>query len=264
MQCIICDAQRFRFLFEKNNYRIEKCLACELVQVTNVPQIEQLELGYDENFYEKYYKDLQNDHKKQRYEYLNFYNKIDQIEKKMGKKGNILDVGCSFGFFLDAARQRGWAVTGVELSQYAATYATQRFGLSVVNKSVLDAGFAENSFDVITMWYVIEHLPNPKQVLMHLSTLLNEDGMLVVSTPNVESYRAKIQGQKWRIWIPPEHLLYFSPDTIKKLCRCCCLQVIGYETTLPYEKYFRRTKLYKLLNRLKLSDNIIYYIKKQA
>jgi 2-polyprenyl-3-methyl-5-hydroxy-6-metoxy-1,4-benzoquinol methylase len=264
MSCIICDSQRFRFLFEKNSYRIEKCLACELVQVTNVPETEQLEVGYDQNFYEKYYKNLEKDYKKQRYEYLNFQNKIDQIEKRLGKKGKILDVGCSFGFFLDAARERGWNVAGIELSEYAAAYASQRFGLSVVNKSILDAEFEGNSFDVITMWYVIEHLPNPKQVLQHLSNFLKEDGMLVVSTPNVESYRMKIQGKKWRIWIPPEHILYFSPKTIKKLCKQCCLQIIGYETALPYEKYFRQSRLYPFLNALKLSDNIVYYVKKTA
>jgi 2-polyprenyl-3-methyl-5-hydroxy-6-metoxy-1,4-benzoquinol methylase len=232
--------------------------------VTNIPKAEQLEMSYDEHFYEKYYKDLETNSKKQQYEYLNFYNKIDQIERRIGKKGKILDVGCSFGFFLDAARQRGWAVAGVELSPYAAAYATQRFGLSIVNKSILDAEFAENSFDVITMWYVIEHLPDPKQVLRCLRNLLKEDGMLVVSTPNVKSYQAKFQGKKWRMWIPPEHVLYFSPETMKQLCKPCNLEIIDYETALPYEKYLRSIKLYNLLDRLSLSDNVIYYMKKTA
>jgi 2-polyprenyl-3-methyl-5-hydroxy-6-metoxy-1,4-benzoquinol methylase len=251
-------------LFEKANYRIEKCLACELVQVTNIPKTEQLEMSYDEHFYEKYYKNLETNSKKQQYEYINFHNKMDQIESRIGRKGKILDVGCSFGFFLDAARQRGWTVTGVELSEYAASYAMQRFGLSVVNKSILDAGFEANSFDVITMWYVIEHLPNPKGVLECLGNLLKNDGILVVSTPNVKSYQAKFQGKKWRMWIPPEHVLYFSPETVKHLCKQCSLDIIDYETALPYEKYFRRIKLYKLLDGMKLSDNVVYYMKKTA
>jgi 2-polyprenyl-3-methyl-5-hydroxy-6-metoxy-1,4-benzoquinol methylase len=232
--------------------------------VTNVPPREQVEERYDQHFYETYYADLEKTPKKQRYEYLNFDNKIEQIEKRLGRRGKILDVGCSFGFSLDVARRRGWAVTGIEVSEYAAEYARQQLGLSVINKAILDVELEKNSFDVITMWYVIEHLPNPKQVMHHLKNIVKSDGLLVVSTPNVESYRARIQGQKWRIWIPPEHLLYFSPETMKSLCSHCGLEVIDYETALPYEKYFRSAKLYKLFNKLKLSDNIVYYIRKSG
>lgn len=271
MACVICDSKDFQFLFEKNNYRIEKCSVCGLVQVTNMPAVEKREQG--QNFYEDYYKDtvskceksfedMEIDQRKQRYVYLNFNNKLDQIEKRKGKRGKLLDVGCAFGFFMDVARERGWTVAGIEISEYASEYAARQLGLSVVNKTITEAMFEEKSFDVITMWYVIEHLPNPKQVLRHLINFLKDDGMLVISTPNVDSYRARVQGEKWRCWIPPEHLVYFSPETMRNLLKRCGLKIIDQETALPYEKYFRKIKLYSVFDKLKLSDNVIYYVKK--
>jgi 2-polyprenyl-3-methyl-5-hydroxy-6-metoxy-1,4-benzoquinol methylase len=264
MPCVICDSQSFHFLFEKNNCGIGKCLACNLVQMTNIPRLEQIEEGYDEGFYEEYYADLDRNGKKQRYEYLNFHNKLDQIEKRIERKGSILDVGCSFGFFLDAARQRGWRVAGIEISDYAAKFAIEKLKLPVINKPIMEARFDAGSFDIITMWYVIEHLPNAKQALGHLRNFLKDDGILVVSTPNVESYRAKIEGRRWYRWIPPVHLLYFSPQVMRTLFKMCDLEVVDQETALPYEKYFRQLKLYSLLDKLQISDNVIYYVKRLA
>jgi 2-polyprenyl-3-methyl-5-hydroxy-6-metoxy-1,4-benzoquinol methylase len=263
MPCVLCKSDEFKFLFEKNSFRIERCRICYMVQVTNMPPAEEVEEGYDENFYKTYYGDLEISPKKQRYEYLNFHNKLDQIERRITRVGKILDVGCSFGFFLDAARQRGWVTAGIDVSEYAASYAANRLGLEVVSKPILDAKFEESSFDVITMWYVIEHLPNPQQVLQYLANFLCEDGMLVVSTANVDSYLAKMQGRKWRMWIPPEHLLYFSPATIENLFKKCHLEVVDRETAVPYEKYLRKTKVYGVIDRLRLSDNIVYYTKKK-
>jgi len=262
MLCVICGSGAFHLQFEKDTYRIEKCSLCDLVQVTNIPPIQKIEECYDKGFFETYYGDLSSNNRKQRYEYLNFGNKLDQIEKRLGRRGRLLDVGCSFGFFLDAARQRGWSVAGVELSGYAAAYARQKFGLTVINKPILDAKLDKKSFDVITMWYVIEHL-NPKEVLEHLRNLLKDDGMVVVSTANVESYRARIEGRRWRMWIPPEHLLYFSPTTVKTLFYRCHLDVIHREAALPYERHFRKVGLYAWLNKLGVSDNIVYYARKE-
>ncbi len=264
MLCVICGSGAFHFQFEKDTYRIEKCSLCDLVQVTNIPPIQKIEECYDKGFFETYYGDLSSNNRKQRYEYLNFGNKLDQIEKRLGRRGSLLDVGCSFGFFLDAARQRGWSVVGVELSGYAAAYAKEKLGLTVVNKPVLYAPLDEKSFDVITMWYVIEHLPNPKEVLAHLRNLLKDDGMLVVSTANVESYRARLEGRRWRMWIPPEHLLYFSPTTTRHLFNACGFQIIHCETALPYERYLRTLGLYPLIDELKVSDNIVYYARKAS
>jgi len=231
-----------------------------MVQVTNMPSPRQVEEEYDENFFQKYYKDLERNNRKQRYTYLNSNNKLDQIEKRTRKKGKILDVGCSFGFFLDAARQRGWSVAGLEVSKHAGEYARNRLGLWVENRTITEAKFEKKHFDVITLWYVVEHLPNPKEVLMYLTSFLKDKGMLVVGTPNVNSFRARIHRKKW--FIPPVHVLYFSPKTIGNLFKKCKLELIDQELAFPYEKYLRKYRLFNLLNKIKLGDNVIYYAKK--
>jgi 2-polyprenyl-3-methyl-5-hydroxy-6-metoxy-1,4-benzoquinol methylase len=259
MACVICSSHQFRFLFERDRFRIEKCTSCGLVQVTNMPPPERVPDVYDKAFFDTAYTGLDTDTRKQRYVYLNFENKLQQIEKRIGRKGRLLDVGCSFGFFLDAARKRGWSVEGLDVSEYAATYARFHLNLSVQNAPVTAACFPEKSFDVITLWEVIEHLLDPVRALQHLSGFVKDDGMLVMGTPNVDSYLAMIQGKQWRNWEPPAHLLYFSPGTMNRLFERCSLKMVAHETAVPYEKYLRRVKLYPIIDKLQLSDKTIYY-----
>lgn len=263
MDCVLCKSATFRFLFERKQFRIEKCVSCDLVQVTNVPAVESLQNFYDKSYFDSSYASLSDNRAKQRYVYVNFENKLDQIEGRVGKRGKLLDIGCSFGFFLDAARKRGWAVEGIDMSAYAVEYAGSRLNLPVKNGCITEADFAKQSFDVITMWDVIEHLANPKETLKGVSECLKGDGMLVVSTPDVDSFRARLEGKRWRVWVPPDHLLYFSPRTMGRLCELCNLEIIDEETAVPYEKYMRKIKLYTLLDKLKLSDKVIYYVKKR-
>jgi 2-polyprenyl-3-methyl-5-hydroxy-6-metoxy-1,4-benzoquinol methylase len=251
-------------LFECNQFRIEECQACNLVQVTNMPAGEEVPAVYDKEFFDTAYAGLETNGRKQRYVYLNFENKLEQIEKRTGRRGKLLDVGCSFGFFLDAARQRGWSVEGIDISAYAAKYASSRFSLSVQNAAVTDARVPPQAFDVITMWEVIEHLPKPVEALRHLSQFLTDDGIMVFGTPNVASYLAMVQGKRWRNWEPPAHLLYFSPQTMDRLFDQCNLKMIDYETAVPYERYLRKVKLYPLVDKLKLSDKIICYAAKKT
>lgn len=264
MECAICSSLDFRFLFERNRYRIEKCIACSLVQVTNMPAPEDVHQVYDKAFFDTAYAGLETNGRRQRYVYLNFENKLEQIERRIGHHGKILDVGCSFGFFLDAARQQGWSVEGVDISPYAASYVRSHFNLSVQNAAVTETEYPSQSFDVITMWEVIEHLPNPIRALQHLSGFLKDNGLIVLGTPNVDSYLAMIQGKRWRNWEPPAHLLYFSPKTMGRLFDQCNLKMIHHESAVPYEKYVRRMKVYRLIDKLKLSDKIIYYAGKSS
>ena len=264
MACALCDYSDFRFVVERKHFRIDMCQSCELVQVTNVPGEEKLYQIYDTAWFEYYYAGLEKSVRQQRYVYLNFKNKLEQIERRIGGQGKILVVGCSFGFFLDSARQRGWFVEGLDVSAHIVEYARSKLNLSVQCVPITEANYPEKSFDVITMWYVMEHLPNPKASLRYLSHLLKDNGILVIGTPNVDSNIARLQGKRWRMWLPPEHLLYFSPRTMGELLRRCNLEIIHHEAALPYEGYLRRMKLYELVNKMNLSDNVIYYAKKRS
>ncbi|MGH2400861.1 MAG: class I SAM-dependent methyltransferase, partial [bacterium] len=104
-----------------------------------------------------------------------------------GRSGRLLDVGCGLGFFVRrASREHDWDVFGSEMSAPAVEFARDVLGLrTVVRGRVQDAGFEPSSFNVITLWDVIEHIPNPDVMLSHLRSLLTSDGMLFLHTPNV-------------------------------------------------------------------------------
>src|SRR5262249_13244403 len=121
--------------------------------------------------------------------------------------------GCAAGFFLDVAREAGWKPVGVELSPYMSGLARSR-GLDVREGGIEDVGFKENSFDLITMWDMIEHAQHPRSVLEHAHKLLAPGGVLVVATGDIDGFTARVHGRRWSLIAPPGHLFYFSQRTL--------------------------------------------------
>ncbi|RIH84528.1 Ubiquinone biosynthesis O-methyltransferase [Calidithermus terrae] len=125
------------------------------------------------------------------------------------KGGRLLDVGCGSGDFMARMRDLGWQVAGVEPDPTAAQLAQQR-GLEVHQGTLEEAGLAEESFDVVTLNHVIEHLPDPISVLQTCRRLLREGGKIVIATPNSRSLGSRYFGQAWLDWDPPRHLYLFT------------------------------------------------------
>lgn len=133
-----------------------------------------------------------------------------------GQPLSILDVGCGTGLFLKFARDAGYQVRGIELSQSAVTYGQQVYGLPIETGTIESADLPENSFDVITMWHVLEHLADPVGALERITDLLKQGGLLLFGVPNIESYEAKLFGRRWFSLDAPRHLGHFSPQTAKR------------------------------------------------
>jgi SAM-dependent methyltransferase len=129
----------------------------------------------------------------------------------------LLDVGCATGFFLEAARARGWSVQGLEVSEYAADYARQRLGLAVDIGSIASPPRALGEFDVVTMWDVIEHLERPDQALRSIRRMLRPKGLLIISTGDYGSVLRRIRGKKWRLFADPTHRFFFDERTLRVL-----------------------------------------------
>ncbi len=141
----------------------------------------------------------------------------------------LLDVGCYTGVFLERARRRGWEVAGVEPSRWAAEVARRR-GFPVFNGLLKETASAPTgpeaqSFDVITVWDVIEHFTDPMAEVRRLEQLLKPGGLLALSTMDVESGFARVLGPRWP-WFMRMHLYYFSPDTLRAMLARCGLVVI--------------------------------------
>ena len=137
--------------------------------------------------------------------------------------GKLLDVGCAAGFFLDRARLAGWEVTGIEVSRDTAEIARERYGLEVqtgrLESAVLEAG----SFDCVTMWDVIEHVPDPAGSLARARDLLVAGGLLAIVTPNIEGLypRASLPLGRRVGWWPhaglPGHLFQFGEGPLRRM-----------------------------------------------
>lgn len=131
----------------------------------------------------------------------------------------LLDCGCAMGYFMEEAKQLGFDSYGVDISHYAADKAKKMFGKKIRISTVenIDSLFKNERFDVITMFDLIEHLKNPRLVLLKLRKLLNKNGIIVLQTGDVSSKWATLQGPNWHFFAPPQHLHFFNRDTITRL-----------------------------------------------
>jgi len=141
-----------------------------------------------------------------------------RLIKRYASGTNLLDVGCAQGFFLFHASKAGYSAKGIEISQDAVAYARKEFGLDVESKPFEEVRFAENHFDVVTLWQVLEHVPYPLMMLKEVHRILKPGGLLVVSTPNIGGIPAKILRQRW--WdIKRLHINQFATKTLMDVLR---------------------------------------------
>ncbi len=133
-------------------------------------------------------------------------------------RGSILDVGCGSGIFLSHMKHFGWDAYGFEPDYRAARIAGEKLGPGRIASGGLDkAGYKENSFDVVTMSHVVEHLPDPAGVLDLCRRILKPGGLLTVVTPNPGSLGRRIFGRHWRGWEPPRHIHIFGSAALGRL-----------------------------------------------
>lgn len=139
--------------------------------------------------------------------------------------GRVLDIGCGDGSFLMALARRGWDVFGTEASASIAASAQTVFGKRVHTGPVEQASFAENSFNLITFWHVLEHLDDPKRALTEARRLLEMDGRIIVAVPNIGSLQAHLFKEDWLHLDVPRHRWHFTPRTLAALADHCDLQI---------------------------------------
>jgi SAM-dependent methyltransferase len=126
-------------------------------------------------------------------------------------------VGCGHGFFLDESRKRGWTVEGIETSVAPRAYATTTLGLRVLPSPLEDANLPGGSFNVISLWHVLEHVADPVQTVRQIHALLHDGGLVAIACPNIASLSAKLTGAEW-LWLGyPYHLYQFSPGSLRWL-----------------------------------------------
>ncbi len=167
--------------------------------------------------------------------------KITLIKGFAPQKGKLLDIGAGTGDFLAVAKANGWDTTGIEPSEKARAIAMSKgvaFGGNLLEVK-------DHSFDVITMWHVLEHVPDVEAEITELKRILKPDGVIVIAVPNFKSYDAKHYGIFWAAYDVPRHLWHFSKTAIEKLFARQGIQLIkilpmkfdSFYVSLLSEKY---------------------------
>lgn len=132
-------------------------------------------------------------------------------------KGNaILDIGCGTGEFLNACKNAGWKTTGIEPNQKAREYGIKNYGLDVKQEKDIQ-NLSACSFDVITMWHVLEHVHSLNERAEELKKLLKKDGKIIIAVPNNASFDSRHYGEYWAAYDVPRHLYHFTPETLSRL-----------------------------------------------
>ncbi len=214
--CILCDAIEFSTIHQKAQWRYLCCLKCKLVSLYPRPTPRMLM-----EFYRDYLSDTPEDIRK--WEAMikpiiaKSVNLITSRSKTGGKK--LLDIGCGYGFFLKEMKSRGWDVQGLEVSQTGREYAQSNWNVQVYPEPLEDLGLPANTFDVVTLLYVIEHVHNPLSLLREINRVLKQEGYVLLRWPHTTPV-VNILGplsKKLDLYHTPYHLYDFSPKTIEKM-----------------------------------------------
>lgn len=219
-QCLICGSSQLKQLKGYESQFLVRCKACGFTFAGKIPGQQELV---------QYYDGYRRNHYLSPVTIKRYHQLLERFES--GKSiGNMIDVGCGSGYFLEAAKQKGWQVFGTEFTDAAVSICRGK-GINM-SQGPLDArNYQPESFDVVTSFEVLEHINNPLEEAKQFHALLRRGGMVYVTTPNFNSLSRFILKSKWNVLTYPEHLSYFTPATLKNLFSDCGFRLVRMETT---------------------------------
>ncbi len=237
--CPLCHSSRSQIWANLDKYPVAKCLDCSFVFTKNINHDELLKLYQQENYYTEQggsgfhvtesnseIIDSSDDSYFKKYRLRPAFNLL-----KDQSKIRYLDIGCSAGHMLQIAKDMGWKAKGIEISPVAVEFGKKQ-GLDIVQSTVDEYDFSPNSFDLISMFHVLEHVFYPKQELEKIKGALSPEGLLIIEVPNISSLPALIRKSTWKGLLVPYHLWHFNKFTLPKLLGDAGFDVVMNKT--PY------------------------------
>lgn len=241
---MLCGQSSIEIYIYRDGYSYAKCQYCGLVCLRPLPSQEELRTFYNISYQVDFKRSKRTMFQKARC----FLNEIG----KFAKPGSLLELGCSYGFFLKEAREDGWRVKGLEWSDEARNYAVNQLSLDVSEESLSEFTLIHRKFDVVTAWHVLEHLTDPWQELSNIKEVLNPHGIFSFTTPNTDSLQFKLLGNKWEWLSPPAHLYLFGISSITDLLKNRGFEILKLETRRGDSKGLIFQCIYSLLKRIYL------------
>jgi len=217
IECNVCGTAVSGVLVTKDGFSVYQCADCGLAFTHPRPEFAAAQ--YDSSYFDVY-------RRRRRFRLKRADARLRRIEL-IREPGLLLDIGCSLGYFVEAANARGWRAVGLEISSCAADEA-RRLGVEVRTGVLERAGYADGEFDCVTMWDVLEHVPDPTRHMLEVRRILKPRGMVVIGTPNIAHPRFRLGRQRWRHLKPTEHVFYFQESSLHRL-----LAETGFELVSP-------------------------------
>lgn len=248
MQCILCHIPMEKYLY-KNGYWIYRCQRCHLGETD-------LKKEYS-SFVKEFYSQGYYEGDPTRSAYSSYETDKPLIVRNMQKflsfirtkkpTGKLLDVGCAFGYFVELAVSKGYDAYGFDPSDFAAKEATKLVGQGRIKEGTIQSvSYPKNSFDVITLFDVFEHLQDPLRDMKKLTAFLKKDGVILIATGDTRSVASKIFRRRWTFYIPPQHIFFFHRNNVRELLKAAGLKpkswfTVGKWLSLGYILHLART-----------------------
>jgi 2-polyprenyl-3-methyl-5-hydroxy-6-metoxy-1,4-benzoquinol methylase len=218
--CLICNSEKLEELKGYEKFHLCQCKKCNFVFAKKIPTLQELEEHYDGYGRNDYLSPIT----------IKRYNEILDKFEEYRETGNLLDVGCGIGLFLEVAKKRGWNVYGTEYTDEAIRICKSK-GIQMKKGKLNPADFEGIEFDVLTSVEVLEHINNPIEELNNFNKLLRTNGIVYATTPNFNSLLRYKLKQAYNVICYPEHLSYYTPKTITNVFKKCGFSKVKIETT---------------------------------
>jgi len=234
--CALCGSLNFKPALECEGFSFVKCGRCGLVQRNPQPDKNEILARYSSTYGNDYLSyELENEAAFLKLQQLALKDSgFSKLEKTLfftdeklraGTAPSILDIGCATGALIASFRDKGWRVTGVEISP-SADYAKNERKLDVRNIPLEENKFSDNSFDVILASHLIEHLNEPKTFLEESYRILKNSGNIFITTPDISGFQSRLFGSRWRSAIF-DHLYLFSRRTLSKMLKAVGFKIVS-------------------------------------
>lgn len=233
-RCPICDTNEFSPFLDCKDYTVSRetfsiiqCNGCGFKFTNPRPEVQKLGDYYKSEEYVSH-SNTSKGFINSTYQFIRKFTLLKKLQliSKFYKSGKLLDIGCGTGEFLNTCKNAKWNVLGIEPDEKTRKSAIENYGLDVRSEEEIKE-LNDSSFDVITMWHVLEHVPFLNDRIVDLKRLLKPNGVIIIAVPNCSSLDAKIYKNEWAAYDVPRHLYHFTPNDIERLFKKNNLRLIN-------------------------------------
>ena len=247
----------------RDNTLVVHCEECHLEFVNPLPAVEAMQENYhkemignetESGLYSNYILERQT----RALSFSKLYNtRLNLIESFCPEKGNLLDIGCGAGFFLNCAKERGWNCYGLEILPEYIKFAQENFALDNIQLESLDESLSydANTFDVVTLWDLIEHLRYPQSCLKRIHHVMKPGGLLIMWTPNVKN--AIFQKENWAGYKILQHFYFFQRDSLNRMLEKSGFKIVYSKTNKAKKGLMGQNRFFKPSNNIVKPNNLI-------